>query len=111
MQPMRHPRYAHPLTPKIHNDRHTQQQNTGDPHYRTFDGLVHHYQGMCAYELAKPCMGNYNYRYNGMPFSIQSDNNAWSTTSLSYLDSLYITLHKWNGNIEDIVILKPGATC
>ncbi len=65
------------------------------------------YQGNCAYEVATPCMGNYDYQQNGMPFSIQVNKNSWNSF-LSVNDAIYITLWDWQGNIEDIVRLEPG---
>ncbi len=71
---------------------------------------MHCYEGNCAYELATPCMGNYDYDENGMPFSIQANRNLWSSI-ISVADSIYITLWDKDGNIDDIVRFDPGPTC
>ncbi len=94
----------------------TQQiKNTFNPvGYRmwTFDGLGHCYEGKCAYELATPCMGNYDYRQNGMPFSIQANKNSWPFAPfISVTDAIYITLWDRFGNIDDIYRLEPGPVC
>ncbi len=46
-----------------------------------------------------------------MPFSIQTDNRPFAGGSLSYLDTLYITLYDWVGNIANVIVLTTGNQC
>ena len=32
---------------------------SGDPHHRTFDGAMIHFQGICTYTFVKPCVGEF----------------------------------------------------
>ncbi|XP_067933096.1 BMP-binding endothelial regulator protein-like [Watersipora subatra] len=57
----------------------------GDPHYRTFDGILYTFQGSCQYTLAQQCSSSKR------TFSIQVKNAVWhDKTQYAYTHSVYV---------------------
>ena len=58
----------------------------GDPHYRTFDGTLYNFQGLCNYILARDCVSR--------DFSIHVRNDARQTHEFAWTKSVTIRLDK-----------------
>ena len=71
----------------------------GDPHYRTFDGLLYTFQGSCMYTLAQQCSSKQR------KFSIRVKNSA--KAHLTYTKSVLVSMKNTKVSIlweEDICI-------
>ena len=74
----------------------------GDPHYRTFDGLLYTYQGTCQYTLAQQCSSNQR------AFSIRVQNSAWpDKAQYAYTNSVTIRTKQLK---VGILFIKPIHT-
>lgn len=61
----------------------------GEPHYRTFDGFVFHFQGSCAYLLARHCV-----RAAHLPFfSVEAKNERRAGKAVSTLRELSVEVN------------------
>ena len=57
----------------------------GDPHYKTFDGLIYNFQGLCNYVLARDCG-------KSKDFSVHVRNDARRTNSFAWTKSVTVRL-------------------
>ncbi|CAL8263592.1 unnamed protein product [Merluccius merluccius] len=79
----------------------------GDPHYRTFDGRMLHFQGACTYVLTQDCQGG--------DFSIHTTNDdrgrkgvSWTKEVTVFIGDLSVQLlQDWVVKVNDKVVALP----
>ncbi|XP_044213158.1 kielin/chordin-like protein isoform X1 [Thunnus albacares] len=79
----------------------------GDPHYRTFDGRMLHFQGACTYVLAQDCEGG--------DFSIHATNDDRGRKGVSWTKEVTVfkgdvkvqLLQDWVVKVDDEVVTLP----
>ena len=71
----------------------------GDPHYRTFDGHLHHYQGRCYYIMARDCLNN--------DFTVLVQNDQRGHTGVSWTQE--VTFNRANVSVTLLQGLRVRA--
>ncbi|KAG2468426.1 FCGBP protein, partial [Polypterus senegalus] len=79
---------------------------SGDPHYRTFDNFVHHYQGKNTYVLVK----TFNLPSSFVPFTISGQNKqSRSNRRVSFLYEVHIDVYGYSIRLlQDRKLLVNG---
>ncbi|XP_051780732.1 zonadhesin, like [Erpetoichthys calabaricus] len=79
---------------------------SGDPHYRTFDNFVHHYQGKNTYVLVK----TFNLPSSFVPFTINGQNKqSHSNRRVSFLYEVHIDVYGYSIRLlQDRKLLVNG---
>ncbi|KAG5852102.1 hypothetical protein ANANG_G00058860 [Anguilla anguilla] len=79
---------------------------SGDPHYRTFDGFVHHYQGPHTYVLTQ----SHNISDSLVPLTVRGKNTRRGGNSrVSFLHEVYVDVYKVNVRfLQKRIILVNG---